>query len=154
MGNVYISRKARFAAAHRYHNPAWSEAKNREVFGPCNHRFGHGHNYELEVTVAGEVDPETGMVLNLREIDEILEAEVVTRMDHRHLNEDLPEWRDRVPTTENIAIAIWERIEPKLSRRHARLHRVRLYESPDLYAEYLGEASGGTSADGREGTAP
>lgn len=136
---LYLTRKTRFSAAHRYHNPAWSEAKNREVFGPCNNPFGHGHNYEVEVTVEGEVDPETGMVLNLSEIDAVLEEEVVSRMDHRHLNEELPEWKERVPTTENIAIAIWERIEPRLARRNARLHSVRVHESPDLYAEYLGE---------------
>ena len=136
---VYITRKARFSAAHRYHNPAWTAEKNREVFGPCNNPFGHGHNYEVEVTVEGEVDAETGMVMNLREIDAVLDEEVVSRMDHRHLNEELPEWKDRVPTTENIAIAIWQRVEPRLVRKSARLHRVRVYESPELYAEYLGE---------------
>jgi 6-pyruvoyltetrahydropterin/6-carboxytetrahydropterin synthase len=138
MRTVHISRKARFCAAHRYHNPAWSEQKNREVFGPCNNPHGHGHNYELEVTVCGEVDAETGMVLNLREIDDIVQAEVITRLDHRHLNEEIPEWRESVPTTENLTIAIWERLEPKLARASARLHRVRLYESPDLYSEYYG----------------
>jgi 6-pyruvoyltetrahydropterin/6-carboxytetrahydropterin synthase len=142
-GTVYISRKARFSASHRYHNPAWSAERNREVFGACNNPFGHGHNYEVEATVAGPVDPQTGMVLNLREIDEVLQSQVVSRMDHRHLNEELPEWRDRVPTTENLAVAIWERIEPELRRRGARLARVRLYESPDVYAEYCGEVRGG-----------
>ena len=142
MRTVHVCRKARFCAAHRYHNPAWSEERNREIFGPCNNRFGHGHNYEVEVTVSGEVDAATGMVVNLKEIDGVLRTEVVERLDHRHLNEELPEWKDRVPTTENLAIAIWERIEPKLRRRNARLHRVRLYESPDLYAEYHGETGG------------
>lgn len=138
-GTVYISRRAMFSASHRYHNPRWSDEKNREVFGACNRPFGHGHNYEVEVTVAGQVDPETGMVLNLREIDAILNDEVISRLDHRHLNEEVPEWKDRIPSTENIAIAIWERIAPRLARSHARLHRVRVHESPDLYAEYLGE---------------
>jgi 6-pyruvoyltetrahydropterin/6-carboxytetrahydropterin synthase len=142
-GTVYISRAARFSASHRYHNPAWSAERNREVFGACNNPFGHGHNYEVQVTVAGTVDPQTGMVLNLCEIDEVLRKQVVSRMDHRHLNEELPEWRDKVPTTENIAIAIWERIERDLRRRGARLARVRLYESPDLYAEYCGQVRGG-----------
>jgi 6-pyruvoyltetrahydropterin/6-carboxytetrahydropterin synthase len=136
---VYITRKARFSAAHRYHVAAWSAERNREVFGACNNPFGHGHNYEVEVTVSGEVESETGMVLNLREIDGIVEEEVVSRLDHRHLNEELPEWKARVPTTENLAIDIWERLEPRLRRKNARLHRVRVYESPDLYAEYLGE---------------
>lgn len=145
MRTVYISRKARFCASHRYHNPSWSDAKNREVFGPCNNPHGHGHNYELEVTVSGEVDPETGMILNLREIDDILKAEVVARLDHRHLNEDLPEWKSRIPTTENLAIDIWERIAPIFRERNATLFRVRLYESPDLYAEYHGETPAGRS---------
>ena len=139
MRNVHISRKARFSAAHRYHNPRWSPEKNLAVFGACNSLHGHGHNYELEVTICGDVDPETGMILNLREIDEVIQAEVVSRMDHRHLNEDLPEWKDRVPTTENLAVAIWERLEPRLRGRQCQLHRVRVHESPDLWADYFGE---------------
>lgn len=138
-GCVHVTRKARFSAAHRYHNKSWSDERNREVFGPCNNPFGHGHNYEVEVTVAGAVDTSTGMVINLREIDRVLKEEVVSRMDHRHLNEELPEWRDVVPTTENIAIAIWERIAPRLEREKCRLLRVRVHESSELYAEYLGE---------------
>jgi len=136
---VYITRKARFSAAHRYHVADWRPERNREVFGASNNPFGHGHNYDVEVTVAGEVEPETGMVLNLREIDGIVAEEVVSRLDHRHLNEELPEWRARVPTTENLAIDIWQRLAPRLDRKQARLYRVRVYESPDLYAEYLGE---------------
>lgn len=136
---VLVTRKARFSAAHRYHNPAWSDERNREVFGACNNPAGHGHNYEVEVTVEGSVDPTTGMVINLREIDAILQEEVISRLDHRHLNVDLPDWKDRQPTTENIAIAIWDRIAPRLARGHARLHRVRVHETPDLYADYLGE---------------
>lgn len=138
---VYITRSVSFSAAHRYHNPNWSPEKNREVFGPCNNPFGHGHNYSLEVTVCGDVDPETGMVMNLSEIASVLEEEIVDRLDHRHLSEELPEWKTKVPTTENLAIDIWNRLAPRLERPHARLYRVRLYESPDLFAEYYG---GGT----------
>jgi 6-pyruvoyltetrahydropterin/6-carboxytetrahydropterin synthase len=145
---VHITRKVRFSAAHRYYNPRWNEERNREVFGSCYSRHGHGHNYELEVTVAGEVDPETGMVLNLRDIDAILQEEVVSRLDHRHLNEELPEWRERVPTTENLAVALWERLAPRLESRQARLFRVRLFESPDLYAEYFGGSSRQESVTG------
>ena len=136
---LYISRKARFSASHRYYNPSWSEEKNLQVFGPSSNPFGHGHNYEVEVTVAGEVDPETGMVLNLKEIDEILHDEVIARMDYRHLNEEVREFKDRIPTTENIAIVVWERMAPRLAKKNARIYRVRIYESPDLYAEYFGE---------------
>lgn len=137
---LYISRKARFSASHRYYNPTWSEEKNREVFGPCSNPFGHGHNYEVEVTVAGSVDPETGMVINLREIDEVLQDEVISRMDHRHLNEEVQEFKDRIPTTENLSIVVWERMAPRLAKKNARLYRVRIYESPDVYAEYFGDA--------------
>src|SRR4029453_1105500 len=105
----------------------------------CNNPHGHGHNYEVEVTVEGEVAPETGMVMNLRDIDQVLEEEVVSRWDHRHLNEDLPEWKSVIPTSENLAVAVWERIAPRLARPNARLASVRVYESPDLYAEYRGE---------------
>lgn len=136
---VYLTRRARFCAAHRYHNPRWSDEKNREVFGPCNREFGHGHNYEVEVTVVGEVDPATGMVLNLRDVDRVLQEEVIARLDHRHLNEELPEWQRAVPTTENIAVDLWQRLEPRFRSPTSRLHRVRLFESPDIYAEYLGE---------------
>lgn len=136
---VYISRRVEFSAAHRYHNPRWSAEKNREVFGPCNSPFGHGHNYKLQVTVAGSVDPETGMIVNLRDIDAVLQEHVVGRLDHRHINEELPEWHDRNPTTENLVVDIWERIEPLMRYANARLHRVRLYESPSLYSEYYGK---------------
>ena len=138
--SVFITRKVRFCAAHRYHNPDWSDERNKEVFGPCNRPFGHGHNYELEVTIAGDVDSATGMVMNLRDIDSVLREEVVSRMDHRHLNEELPEWKDQVPTTENISLELWRRLSPIFAERGARLFRVRLYESPDLYAEYFGES--------------
>ncbi len=136
---VHITRRVSFCAAHRYHNPEWSAERNQEVFGACNRPHGHGHNYELEVTVVGEVTAETGMVLNLTEVDAVLQQEVVDRLDHRHLNEELPEWKKNNPTTENLAVSIWERIAPRLQREHARLHRVRLYESPTLFAEFYGE---------------
>ena len=136
---VDITRRVSFCAAHRYHNPDWSPERNREVFGPCNNAYGHGHNYELEVTVRGSVDPETGMVIHLAEIASILHEEVFVRLDHRHLSEELPEWKSKIPTTENLAVDIWNRLAPRLERPNAGLYRVRLYESPDLYAEYFGD---------------
>ena len=136
---VYITRKVSFCAAHRYHNPRWSDAKNREVFGPCNNPFGHGHNYELEVTIGGGVHPETGMVLNLTIVDTILQEQVVEVLDHRFINEEVDAFRDINPTTENLVVFIWQRVEAALSHAGAKLHSVRLYESPTLYAEYFGE---------------
>ena len=107
------------------------------MFGKCANLNGHGHNYTLEVTVKGEIDATTGFVVDLKELKNILNREVVDAMDHRHLNKEVPEFAARIPTTENIAIAIWQRLNQKL--KVAKLHRVRLYELPDLFVDYYGE---------------
>ena len=130
---IFLTRRATFSASHFYWNEEWSEEKNRAVFGKCANRNGHGHNYTLEVTVAGEPDPETGMVLDLKELKDILQREIVERMDHRHLNYEVPELAGKIPTCENIAAVIWHLLEPKI--RQGKLDRVRLYESADLFAE-------------------
>ena len=135
---IYLTRKCEFSASHYYHNPDWSDEQNRRIFGKCANLNGHGHNYTLEVTVKGEVDPVTGFVVDLKELKDILNREVVDAMDHRHLNKEVPEFASKIPTTENIAIAIWQRLEEKL--RVAKLHRVRLYEMPDLFVDFYGEA--------------
>ncbi len=135
---IYLTRKCEFSASHYYHNPAWTEEENRRVFGKCANLNGHGHNYTLEVTVKGDVDPVTGFVVDLKELKDILNREVVDAMDHRHLNKEVSEFAGKSPTTENIAIAIWQRLEQKL--RVAKLHRVRLYEMPDLFVDFYGEA--------------
>lgn len=132
---VYVTRKVRFSASHRYHNPQWSDEENREVFGACNNPWGHGHNYELEVTLAGEPDPETGMVLNLTEIDAILRRTVLELFDHRYINREVPGFETAIPTTENLALYIWDLIAPLFADTPATLFRVRLWESPELYAE-------------------
>ena len=135
---VLLTRKAEFSASHYYWNPAWSEEENVCVFGKCANRNGHGHNYTLEVTVAGDVDADTGFVVDLKALKEILEREVVSVYDHRHLNLEVPEFATLVPTTENSAIEVWKRLDGKVPG--ARLHRVRVYEMPDLFADYYGEA--------------
>lgn len=135
---IYLTRRAEFSASHYYHNPKWSDEENRRVFGKCNNPQGHGHNYTLEVTVKGEVDPATGMVLNLRDLKKLLEAEVLEAMDHRFLNSEVPAFASVIPTTENIAIEIWRRLAPKIVT--GQLHRVRIYETQDLYADYYGES--------------
>lgn len=134
---VLLTRKAEFSSAHYYYNESWSQPENEKVFGKCANRNGHGHNYTLEVTVAGEIDPVSGFVVDLKELKDIINREVIQVYDHRHLNLEVPEFRTIVPTTENIAIAIWKRLQPKISS--ARLHRVRVYEMPDLFADYCGE---------------
>jgi 6-pyruvoyltetrahydropterin/6-carboxytetrahydropterin synthase len=130
---VLLTRKIEFSASHRYDNPEFSPEENRRVFGKCNNPHGHGHNYTLEVTVAGEPDPVTGMVLDLGELKRILEREVMQRMDHRHLNYEVPELAGKIPTCENVARVIWDLLEPKVTQ--GALHRVRLYESADLFAD-------------------
>ena len=136
---VLLTRKAEFSAAHFYFNPAWSEAENERVFGKCANRQGHGHNYTLEVTVGGEPDPVTGFVVDLKQLKGILESEVISVYDHRHLNYEVPEFASTVPTTENIAVAIWRRLAGKIP--NAKLHRVRVYEMQDLFADFYGEGA-------------
>ena len=135
---VYLTRKCEFSASHHYHNPAFSEEENRRTFGKCNNPNGHGHNYTLEVTVKGDVDATTGFVVDLKELKEIMNREVVDAMDHRYLNHEVPEFKTQIPTTENIAIAIWKRLEGKM--KVAKLHRVRLYEMHDLWVDFYGQA--------------
>lgn len=134
---VLLTRKAEFSAAHYYWNDAWSQQENEKVFGKCANRNGHGHNYTLEVTVAGEVDPVSGFVVDLKALKDVIDREVIQVYDHRHLNLEVPEFRTMIPTTENIAIAIWTRLQKKIVG--ARLQRVRVYEMPDLFADYCGE---------------
>jgi 6-pyruvoyltetrahydropterin/6-carboxytetrahydropterin synthase len=140
---ILLTRKADFSAAHFYWNPAWSEEENERVFGKCANRQGHGHNYTLEVTVAGEIDPVSGFVVDLKQLKDIMEREVVSVYDHRHLNYELPEFAAAsptvIPTTENIAIAIWRRLDGKI--QNAKLHRVRVYEMPELFADFYGEGA-------------
>lgn len=134
---ILLTRKAEFSASHYYWIPAWSEDENARAFGKCANRNGHGHNYTLEVTVAGEIDGTTGFVVDLKELKDVMEREVVSVYDHRHLNLEVPEFRTALPTTENIAIAVWKRLDGKVAG--AKLHRVRVYEMSDLFADYYGE---------------
>lgn len=135
---ILLTRKAEFSAAHYYYVDAWSAEENLRVFGKCANRNGHGHNYTLEVTVEGKVNPVSGFVVDLKALKDVIEREVVQVYDHRHLNLEVPEFQKLVPTTENIAIAIWRRLETKIVG--ATLRRVRVYEMPDLFADYCGEA--------------
>jgi 6-pyruvoyltetrahydropterin/6-carboxytetrahydropterin synthase len=137
-GPVYLTRRATFAAAHRLDNPAFSRAWNREVFGICNNPNGHGHNYFIEVVVVGEVDTDSAMVMNLRDLKCVIEREIVAECDHKHLNLDVPWLRGVNPTAENLAIAFWRRLERKVAP--ARLHCVRLLESAENHVEYFGPA--------------
>ncbi len=134
--NVLVTRKARFCAGHRYWRAEWTAERNREVFGACANENGHGHNYSLEVTVSGPVDPETGMVINLSELDRLIQEFVIERIDHRNLNLDVPELAGRIPTTEVLADFIWTTLTGKLPV--GRLEEVRVYEADDLWAARRG----------------
>lgn len=136
---MLITRQVDFSASHVCYRPELSEAENRALYGEAANRHGHGHNYVVEVTLAGEPDRETGMVFDLKQLKEVLRREVVEPMDHRFLNYEVPPFDRVVPTAENLAMEIWKRIEPHLNSGRARLHGVRVYETGDLYVDYFGE---------------
>ncbi|MGA7341335.1 MAG: 6-carboxytetrahydropterin synthase [Terracidiphilus sp.] len=140
---IFLTRRATFSASHYYWNQAWPAEKNEQVFGRCANRNGHGHNYTIEVTVAGEPDPVTGFVVDLKRLKDVMERQVLAVYDHRHLNLEVEEFGagKLIPTTENIAIAAWQRLEPAIGEAGgARLSRIRVYETPEIFAEYRGEA--------------
>jgi 6-pyruvoyltetrahydropterin/6-carboxytetrahydropterin synthase len=136
---MVITRKVEFSASHVCRNPRLSESENQKLFGMAANPHGHGHNYVVEVSLAGDPDPVTGMVLDLKEMKEVLNREVVEPYDHRFLNYEVPPFDRVIPTTENIARDIWRRLEPHLNRGGRKLHSVRVYETPDLYVDYFGD---------------
>jgi 6-pyruvoyltetrahydropterin/6-carboxytetrahydropterin synthase len=137
VASVLLTKRIEFSASHRYHNEAWDATRNRAVFGTCNNAPGHGHNYLLDVTVSGEVDRHTGMVVNLFDLKRVLQ-EVLEEFDHNHLNLDTPYFKDANPTTENIARVLWQRLETQ--EDIGRLHAIRLYEDEDLFADVTAAA--------------
>jgi 6-pyruvoyltetrahydropterin/6-carboxytetrahydropterin synthase len=138
---MYITRKAEFSASHVCRLAGWSDDENRRAFGEDSHPHGHGHNYVVEVTLEGEPDPVTGMIVDLKHVKQLLEEEVVEPMDHRFLNIEVPPFDRIVPTTENVAQEIWHRLERRFLTGSARLHRVRLYETSDCYVDIVRDSS-------------
>ncbi|MCX6137308.1 MAG: 6-carboxytetrahydropterin synthase [Ignavibacteriales bacterium] len=134
---VYVTRRARFSAAHRLSHPDFSNEKNLEVFGGCSNPNGHGHNYELEVTVAGEPDPLTGYVIDLKKLKALIEEHILAYVDHKNLNIDVEFLSGINPTAENIAVACWHQLLPHI--QGGRLHSVRLRETENNVIEYRGE---------------
>jgi 6-pyruvoyltetrahydropterin/6-carboxytetrahydropterin synthase len=139
MSVAYLTRSVTFSAAHRYYRPDWSDDENRRTFGACANPFGHGHNYVLEVTVRGTIDPDTGYAIDLGVLDDLLQREVLRPLDHQHLNHAVAEFREgaRIPTCENIVAWLWPRIALGLPQG-ARLIRLRLHEEPSLQVDYYG----------------
>jgi 6-pyruvoyltetrahydropterin/6-carboxytetrahydropterin synthase len=133
---VYVTRRASFSAAHRLFNPAWPDSRNFEVFGKCNNPNGHGHNYDIEVTVAGDPPGDTGMVIDLKKLADIVEREIIDRVDHKNLNVDVDFMRGIIPTAENMAVQFWAILAPKISE--GKLYSIKLYESANNVVEYRG----------------
>ena len=131
-----LGRRYHFAASHRLHSAQLSEEENRRVFGKCNNPYGHGHNYVLEVLVSGTVDPATGMIANLTDLDDFVNREVIEAFDHKSFNEDVPAFRDVVPTTENVCKEIYQRLK---HFPNAKLERIRVEETSNNAFEYAGE---------------
>jgi 6-pyruvoyltetrahydropterin/6-carboxytetrahydropterin synthase len=135
---VYLTRKEHFNAAHKLENPGWSEEKNREVFGKCSNKNWHGHNYDLFVTVKGNPNPDTGFIVNLKELSTLIRTEVCLELDHKNLNMDVPFLKGVLPSTENVAIAIWNILAPGIKKMGADLHCIKLYETENNFVEYFG----------------
>jgi 6-pyruvoyltetrahydropterin/6-carboxytetrahydropterin synthase len=136
---IHLTRRYRFAASHRLHSTQLGEVENQRIYGKCNNPYGHGHNYVVEIAVSGAVDPATGMIANLADLDAFVEREVIEPFDHTYLNEEIPEFREHVPTTENICIEIFNRLR---EFPRAKLERVRVEETSLNSFEYTGEPVG------------
>ncbi|HXE56418.1 MAG TPA: 6-carboxytetrahydropterin synthase [Gemmatimonadales bacterium] len=136
MPRCAVTRRVHFNAAHRLFNPALSDAENEAIFGVCSNPNYHGHNYELDVTVEGEIDPTTGYVIDMNRLKALVDEKLLRHLDHKNLNLDVPWFRDRIPTAENIAVVCWEVLAPAIPA--GRLLRLRLWETPRNYVEYEG----------------
>ncbi len=131
---IAVFRRAHFNAAHKLFNPKWSKEKNRQVYGKCSNENYHGHNYELEVKVVGEVDPESGYLIDLKILKEIISEHIEEKFDHKNLNLDIPEFKNVIPSTENFCYLIWTILQEKLGKRYE--VTVRLWETPRNFVEY------------------
>lgn len=136
---IYLTRKEHFNAAHKLENPNWSEEKNKEVFGKCCNKNWHGHNYDLYVTVKGKVNPDTGFIINLKDLSTLIRTEICDTLDHKNLNLDVDYLQGILPSTENVAVVIWQRLFDKIKALGATLHGIKLYETENNFVEYFGE---------------
>lgn len=137
---VYVNRKEHFNAAHKLFNPNWSKERNDEVFGPCANENWHGHNFELIVTVKGEPDPDTGFVVDLKKLSNLIKSEVIDKVDHKNLNMDVPFLKGKMASCEVIIAEFWKILEPKVKQlqKGSSLHKLTLYETPRNFVEYYG----------------
>jgi 6-pyruvoyltetrahydropterin/6-carboxytetrahydropterin synthase len=135
---IHIQRKERFSAAHQLYNPNWSEEKNDEVFGKCSNRNFHGHNFTLIVTVKGEVNPDTGFVMNLVDLKNLIKENIIEKVDHKNLNLDVDFMKNKFASTENLAIEFWNILQPLVAQYGAQMHCIRLEETENNSVEYFG----------------
>jgi 6-pyruvoyltetrahydropterin/6-carboxytetrahydropterin synthase len=138
---MLVTKRVEFSASHVCRNPLLTDRENEELFGAAANPHGHGHNYVIDVTVEGDPDPVTGMVLDLKKLKEVVNREVIQTYDHRFLNYEVPPFDHVVPTVENIAIDIWHRLAPHIAEVGGQLQGIRVYETADLYVDYFGEAA-------------
>lgn len=138
---IYLSRNVHFCAAHKLYNSKWSEEKNKEIFGLCSNENWHGHNFEMTVTVKGSPDPDTGFVMNFKQLNQIIKKEILEKVDHRNINLDVDFMRGKMPTCEILAVEFWKILEPAIKKDSPKvqLHSIKLYETVNNYAEYMGE---------------
>jgi len=141
MSKVFLTRRERFNAAHRMFQPEWSDEKNLEIYGKCSNPNWHGHNYTLFVTVKGNVDPKIGYVVNLKTISRIINEHVIEQLDHKNINIEVNFMKDRVPSSENLAIAIWEELEVHIKKLGIELHCIKIEETENNFVEYFGEVN-------------
>lgn len=134
---LYVTRREVFSASHRLNNESLSSEENQEIYGKCNGIYGHGHNYVLEVVVAGEIDPATGYVIDIKVLKDIVKKNIISKVDHHHLNYDVDFMKGIIPTTENFAVAVWNELEDKIPT--GRLYSIKLYETENNYVEYKGK---------------
>ena len=134
---VTVNRKAHFNAAHRLYRPEWSDEKNNEVFGKCSNPHFHGHNYDLVVSVTGEIDPKTGFVMDMKELKDLIRAEIEDKFDHKNLNKEVDDFKDLNPTSENIVVVIWNKLRSKINEKNDL--SITLYETPRNFVSYSGD---------------
>lgn len=134
---VYLSRKEYFCASHRLFNDKYDDKTNFEIFGKCSNPNGHGHNYELVVTIVGEPDPETGMIIDLKKLSDLIKSEIIEKVDHKNLNVDVDFLKNVIPTTENLAIAFWNILKPKI--KNGKLYSIKISETEKNLTEYRGD---------------
>lgn len=136
---IFVTRKERFNAAHKLFVESWSNEKNLAVFGKCSNPNWHGHSYELFVTIKGEADPVTGFVMDLKVLSSIIREKVIEKVDHKNINLDVDFMKDKMPSTEVLAMSVWEQLEPEIARHGCSLHCVKLYETENNFVEYFGK---------------